>query len=186
MRQLSLLLVILLLFGCSQQAPASTKDKPVSDDSEVAIIVGENYSVGEPIVFQLKTSNYSIVYMNRSGGYQVGSYPSVWICRQTNESCINVEYRQMRDFSKCSEGVVNIAVPVQSSDVQIIWPAEKYGMLLLWDQKDWREESSPCGKGASQSRNPTQVSPGKYSITFVYWVSWEKEPRSVSADFRIV
>jgi hypothetical protein len=182
---LFLLLIMLLLFGCFGPAPEKPSEKPVSEDAEVSIIAGENYSLGEPIAFQLKTVNYSIIYLNRSGGYLAGSYPSAWICRQTNESCINVEYRHLKDFSRCSGGTVNIDVPAEGGDAKEIWPAENYGLLLLWDQKEWSEERISCGNGAAQVRKQIQVPAGNYSITFVYWVSWDKNPRSVSADFRI-
>lgn len=185
MRWLALLAVGLLLFGCSQNAE-QVKEKPESDDLEVSIIVGENYSAGEPIAFQLRTSNYSIIYMNRSGGYSMKGYPSVWICRYVNESeCENIEYRWMRGFSMCEGGVVRIDVPPESYEVKAVWPAERYDLLLLWDQKDWKETVVQCGGNFARARQPEQVPPGNYSVSFVYWVSWDERPRSVSADFSI-
>ncbi len=179
------LLLLLLLFGCLGPGPEKAAEKPVSDDSEVALIVGESYSVGEPIAIQLKTTNYSISYNNRSGGYSLGSYPSVWICRKTNSSCENVEYRQMRDFSTCEGGAVNILVPPEGGEERVVLQAESYGLLFLWDQREWKDQKIPCGSSFATIRRGEQVPGGNYSITFVYWVSWEKSPRSLSADFRI-
>ncbi len=179
-------LLCILLLGCTQQKDQTPAEKPVSEDLEVAIIAGENYSLGEPIAFQIKTTNYSIVYLNRSGGYSVGYYPSVWICRYVNGSCENVEYRRMRDFSKCVNERTEATIPLGSFEKKDFYPAEFYEMLLLWDQKEWKEEKIPCGKGFASVRKFQSVPPGNYSVTFVYWVSWDTEPRSVTADFRII
>ncbi len=186
MRQILLLLALLLLFGCSQPTPEKPSEKPMSNDSEVRIIAGENYTVGEPIAFQIKTSNYSIAYLNRSGGYSAGSYPSAWICKKTNGSCDNIEYRQMKGFSTCEGGIVNVWVPTESFEKKEVLPAEFYGLLLLWDQNDWKEHLVSCGNSYASIRRAEPVTPANYSITFVYWVSWDSAPRSVSADFRII
>ncbi|MFH0818165.1 MAG: hypothetical protein V1909_06060 [Candidatus Micrarchaeota archaeon] len=185
MKLVAFLLALVLLFGCSAPLPEKAVEKPLSDDSEVRIIVGENYSLGEPIAFQLKTSNYSISFLNRSGGYSIGAYPSVWICKKTNESCENVEYRQMADFSTCESGAVSMWVLPQSTEKKDVFPAEFYGLLLRWDQREWKEQIVGCGSGFASIRKAELVQKGEYSITFVYWVSWEGNPRSVSADFKI-
>ena len=186
MRQILFLLALLLLYGCAQPTQEKPSEMPVSNDSEVVIIAGENYTAGEPIAFQIKTSNYSIAYLNRSGGYSAGSYPSAWICRKTNSSCENIEYRQMWGFSTCEMGAVNVWVPRESYEKKEVLPAEFYGLLLLWDQNDWKEQLISCGSGFASVRRAEPVAPGNYSITFVYWVSWDSAPRSVSADFRII
>ncbi|MFH1470290.1 MAG: hypothetical protein ABIF01_00925 [Candidatus Micrarchaeota archaeon] len=62
------MLAVLLLFGCASTPEEKPAEKPISDDSEVKLIVGENYTLGEPIAIQLKTTNYSISFLNRSGG----------------------------------------------------------------------------------------------------------------------
>lgn len=185
MRAFLFLLFGLLLLGCSQPAPEKPSEKPVSNDSEVRIIAGD-YARGEPVAFQIKTSNYSIIYLNRSGGYSIGSYPSVWICKKANESCENVEYRKMRGFSTCEGGAVNVWIPAESSEKKGVLPAELYDLLLLWDQKDWKEQRVSCGNSYASIRRAEPVTPGNYSVTFVYWVSWDSAPRSVSADFRII
>ena len=184
MRTVAFLLLSLLLLGCQQEE--LPVEKPVSEDLEVSIIAGENYSSREPIAFQLKTTNYSIIYTNRTGGYSIGYYPSIWICRQTNETCENIEFRQMSDFSNCIGETVHIRVPSESIEKKDVFPAESYVLLFLWDQKDWKEVQTPCGSSFAKLRKPEQVPPGNYSITFVYWVSWSKKPRSVTADFRII
>ena len=116
----------------------------------------------------------------------MGSYPSVWICRNTNGSCENVEYREMRDFSRCENNAEQIEVPAESSERKEIYPAESYALLLLWNQREWAEERVPCGAGFARKRRVEQAVPGNYTVTFVYWVSWGQEPHSVAADFRII
>ncbi|MFH1447859.1 MAG: hypothetical protein ABIG39_03275 [Candidatus Micrarchaeota archaeon] len=184
MRPLTAMLLCLLLLGCAQQTE-QVIEKPDSEDLQVSIIVGENYSMGEPISIQLKTLDYSVVYLNRSGGYSMKSYPSVWICREMGGDCRNIEYRWMRDFSKCSNGVVNVIVPHESVEKKVVWPAKTYDLLLLWNQNDWKLVDVPCGEGVANIRNPEQVEAGNYSVTFVYWVGGDDSPRSVSASFRI-
>ncbi len=183
MRYPLFVLIMAFLLGCVSENPI--EERPLSDDFEISLIVGENYSVGEPIAIQLKTSNYSIVYLNRSGGYSFGYYPSLWICRKTNESCENIEYRWMRGFSRCEGGIVNINVPRESIEEREVWLAEKYGLIFLWDQREWIEDEIPCGDGFEKTREPQQVPVGNYSVSFVYWVTWDKDPRSVTADFNI-
>jgi hypothetical protein len=177
---------LLLLAGCVQENPGVSPDWSISGDGGVALIVGENYSAGEPIAFQLKTTNYSVVFLNRSGGYSLGSYPSLWICRKTNGSCENVEYREMAGFSRCENGIEQIDVPAESTERKEVYPAESYVLLSLWDQKEWVEERVECGPGFYRDRRAEQVQSGDYTATFVYWVSWDKEPQSVAADFRII
>jgi len=181
------MLAMLLLFGCAGTPEEKPAEKPASDDSEVKLIVGENYTLGEPIAFQLKTTNYSISFLNRSGGYSIGSYPSLWICRKIDsESCENIEYRTMKDFSTCESGVVNVWAPDEAHEKRDVFPAESYLLLLHWEQTDWKEVKAPCGSSFSVARRAQEVGRGEYSVTFVYWVSWDGGPRSVSADFRII
>ncbi|MFH1470291.1 MAG: hypothetical protein ABIF01_00930 [Candidatus Micrarchaeota archaeon] len=92
----------------------------------------------------------------------------------------------MRDFSTCESGVVNVWVPAEAQEKRDVFPAESYLLLLHWEQTDWKEVKSACGNGFSTSRRAQEVGRGEYSATFVYWVSWDKEPRSVSTDFRII
>jgi hypothetical protein len=186
MKSLALAAFLLLLLGCTQAPSEKIIDKPVSEDLEVQLIVGQNYTLGEPIAFQIKTSNYSIIFLNRSGGFIVGTYPSVWICRHENNSCTNMEYIRMKDFSRCESDVPAVAIPSELEEHKTAIKAETYDLLLLWDQTEWKSISIPCGKGFALGRENFPVPPGNYSVTFVYWVAWETAQRSVSADFQII